>query len=173
MTFIFLDMTTQHADRKVPSRLEEKQTGAAVFNLSGQLATLCHLKLNIDLCITKTYTYIYYNQMHFPSQNLSCIGCQVRIRPGSCFFFPLFPCFFPTLFPNGKWLRKNWCEMDFKTFRRFCGEHGESYITIIKDWRAGDNNGPSRRIQRWKPMIRKKNHDKSTVCCSILHLKVV
>jgi hypothetical protein len=85
-------------------------------------------------------------------------------------FSPFSHVFFPMFFPNGKWLRKNWCEMDFKTFRRFCGEHGESYITIIKDWRAGDNNGPSRRIQPWKPMIRKKNQDKSIqIHCMLQH----
>ena len=89
-------------------------------------------------------------------------------------FVRFFPCFVvPMFFPNGQWLRKNWCEMDFKTFRRFCGEHGESYITIIKDWRATTMVPAEEKPAMETNDYRKINHDKSTVCCSILQLKVV
>lgn len=121
------------------------------------------------------YTYICYNQKAFSLSKPIMYWMSSQNSPRILFlFFPFFPCFFvPMFFPNGKWLRKNWCEMDFKTFRRFCGEHGESYITIIKDWRATTMVPAEEKPAMETNDYRKINHDKSTVCCSILQLKVV
>jgi hypothetical protein len=48
MTFIFFGYDDPTCGSQGANQIEEKQTGAAVFNLSGQLATLCHLKVNIE-----------------------------------------------------------------------------------------------------------------------------